>query len=583
MKKVILGGIILSFASLNINAWDTPTMGWSSWNSFGHRISEQIIKSQATAMESKGLKDAGYKYINIDDGAFKGRDENGKLVIHPVRFPNGMKTVVDHIHSLGLKAGTYSDAGYNTCASYHGGDVDGIGTGLYEHEAQDIDFLFNELEFDFIKVDFCGGDPWHNADQLDLDERERYTAIGDALKATGREGLRYNICRWAYPGTWVNNIATSWRTTGDINASWGSIRDIIKENLYLSAYCRNGGFNDMDMLEVGRGLSAEEDKTHFGMWCIMSSPLLIGCDLTTINSSTLKLLTNPELIALNQDPLALQAYVVERRNGVYTLVKDIENLYGLTRSVAFFNSTDTEQTATLTFKDIDLGGTIMVRDLFECEDVGTFSEKMTVNIPAHGTRIYRLEAEKRYERQLYEAETAWMTSYQEIDNNQAVQSGIYEENDAFSGGAKAGWLGMREDNDLIWREVYSEKGGEYELTIGYISGENRTFTVEINGEKITKLNVNSGGWSTVDKSILDVVLKPGENTVRIYNEDHAWMPDIDYMKIVNKASQDGVATIQGRSDEEAKYYDLDGRLVNTPTKGNIYIKTYRQSTEKVIF
>lgn len=583
MKKVILGSIVLTFASLHINAWDTPTMGWSSWNTFGHRINEQIIKSQASAMDSKGLKDAGYKYINIDDGAFKGRDENGKLVIHPVRFPNGMKTVVDHIHSLGLKAGTYSDAGYNTCASYHGGDVDGIGTGLYKHETQDVDFLFNELGFDFIKVDFCGGDPWHNADKLDLDEQERYTAIGDALKATGREDLRYNICRWAYPGTWVNDIATSWRTTGDINASWGSIRDIIHENLYLSAYCRNGGFNDMDMLEVGRGLSAEEDKTHFGMWCIMSSPLLIGCDMTTIKSSALKLLTNPELIALNQDPLALQAYVVDRKNGVYTLVKDIENLYGLTRCVAFYNPTDDEQTSTLSFKDIDLGGTINARDLFEREDAGTFTEKMTISVPAHGTRIFRLEAEKRFERQLYEAETAWMSAYQEIDNNQAVQSGIYEENDAFSGGAKAGWLGMREDNDLIWREVYSEKGGEYELTIGYISGENRTFTIEINGEKIKKLNVNSGGWSTVDQSNLDVILKPGENTVRIYNEDHAWMPDIDYMKIVNKASQDGVNIIQGETDNEIIYYDIDGHTVNTPTKGNIYIRKQGQTTEKVIF
>lgn len=583
MKKIIFGGIILTLASLNINAWDTPTMGWSSWNTFGHRINEQIIKSQATAMDSKGLKDAGYKYINIDDGAFKGREENGKLVIHPVRFPNGMKTVVDHIHSLGLKAGTYSDAGYNTCASYHGGDVDGIGTGLYKHETQDIDFLFKELGFDFIKVDFCGGDPWHNADKLDLDERERYTAIAEALKATGREDLRYNICRWAYPGTWVNDIATSWRTTGDINASWGSIRDIIRENLYLSAYCRNGGFNDMDMLEVGRGLSEEEDKTHFGMWCIMSSPLLIGCDMTTIKSSALKLLTNSELIALNQDPLALQAYVVDRKNGVYILVKDVEKLYGLTRCVAFYNPTDAEQTSTLNFKDIDLGGTINARDLFECEDAGTFTEMMTVSIPAHGTRIFRLEAEKRFERQLYEAETAWMSAYQEIDNNQAVQSGIYEENDAFSGGAKAGWLGMREDNDLIWREVYSEKGGEYELTIGYISGENRTFTVEINGEKIKKLNVNSGGWSIVDKSNLDVILKPGENTVRIYNEDHAWMPDIDYMKIVNKASQDGVNTIHGEMDYDSMYYDIDGHQVNTPTKGKIYILKQGQNTEKVIF
>lgn len=583
MRNLLFGGIMLITGVLNVSAWETPTMGWSSWNTFGHRISEQIIKSQATAMDSKGLKDAGFTYINIDDGAFKGRDSEGHLVIHPSRFPNGMKTVVDHIHSLGLKAGTYSDAGYNTCASYHGGDVDGIGTGLYKHETQDINFLFNELGFDFIKVDFCGGDPWHNADGLDLDEKERYTAIGEALKATGREGLRYNICRWAYPGTWVNDVATSWRTTGDINVSWESIRNIIGENLYLSAYCRNGGFNDMDMLEVGRGLSSEEDKTHFGMWCIMSSPLLIGCDMTKINSTTLKLLTNPELIALNQDPLALQAYVVSRQNGVYILVKDIETLYGKTRAVAFYNSSDKKQTVTLDFNDVNLGGSIAVRDLFECNDEGIFSDSMTVTVPAHSTRIYRLEAEERYERQLYEAETAWITAYQEIDNNQAVQSGIYEENDMFSGGAKAGWLGMREDNDLIWREVHSEKGGNYEMTIAYVSGEDRTFTVEINGEKIQKLKVNSGGWGSIGKTTLDVTLKPGDNTVRLFNEDRSWMPDIDCMSITRSGGEDAVEKIAGEYDQSPAYYDIEGKKAPSPIKGNIYIKKDGKTTSKVIY
>lgn len=583
MRKILLIGIVLAMGALNGLAWDTPTMGWSSWNTFGHRISDQIIKSQATAMATNGLKDAGYTYVNIDDGAFKGRDANGNLVIHPVRFPDGMKTVVDHIHDLGLKAGTYSDAGYNTCASYHGGDVDGIGTGLYTHDQQDIDFLFKELGFDFIKVDFCGGDPWHNADNLDLDEQERYTAIGEALKATGREGLRYNICRWAYPGTWVNDIATSWRTTGDINASWGSVRDIIHENLYLSAYCRNGGFNDMDMLEVGRGLSTEEDKTHFGMWCIMSSPLLIGCDMTTIKSSALSLLTNTELIALNQDPLALQAYVVSRQNGVYTLVKDIEKRYGTTRAVAFYNPTDTKQTVSLDFSDVNLGGAIAVRNLFQHRDEGTFEETMTVTLPAHATRIYRLEAEERYERQLYEAETAWISAYQELDNNQAVHSGIYEEGDMFSGGAKAGWLGMREDNDLIWHEVYSEKGGEYEMTIAFVSGEDRTFTVEINGEKIKKLKVNSGGWDKIGETTLDISLNPGDNKVRFYNEDKAWMPDMDYMKIVPAGSQGGVEGISDEDARDAVYYDMDGIPTDIPVKGNIYIRKQGASTSKVIF
>lgn len=543
--------ILLTGGSLCSFAWESPTMGWSSWNAYGHRINEDIIKSQADAMVSKGLKEAGYLYVNIDDGAFKGRDTEGNLVIHPIRFPNGMKTVVDHIHSLGLKAGTYSDAGYNTCASFHGGDVDGIGTGLFTHDSRDINFLFKDLGFDFIKVDFCGGDPIHNADQLDLDERERYTAIGQAIKATGREGLRYNICRWAYPGTWVNDIATSWRTTEDIYLGWESVKGIIAQNLYLSAYATHGCFNDMDMLEIGRGLTIEEDKTHFGMWCMLSSPLLIGCDMTSIDPKALALLTNPELIALNQDPLALQGYVVSHEKGTYILVKDVESLNGKTRAVAFYNPGDMERTISLDFFDVNLGGKIKVRDLFERKDLDSLTGSMTVTVPAHGTRIYRLEAEERYECHLYESETAWITAYQELENNQAVHSGIYEEKEGLSGGAKAGWLGNRPDNDLCWRNVYSKDGGEYEMTISFIAGEDRYFTLEINGREIKKINGNSGSWDNPSSETITVTLQPGDNTVRLYNES-AWMPDIDYMQIVPAGSLEVYSHRLAATAERAK-------------------------------
>lgn len=555
MKRLFTGAALIALGSITASAWDAPTMGWSSWNAYGHRINEEIIKSQAAAMASNGLKDAGYIYLNIDDGAFKGRDANGNLVINPERFPNGMKTVVDYIHGLGLKAGTYSDAGYNTCASFHGGDVDGIGTGLYKHDTQDINFLFKDLGFDFIKVDFCGGDPIHNADGLDLDERERYTAIGEAIKATGRTDIRYNLCRWAYPGTWANDIATSWRTTEDIYLGWESVRGIIAQNLYLSAYARHGGFNDMDMLEVGRGMTTEEDKTHFGMWCMMSSPLLIGCDVTSIDDKTLALLTNPELVALNQDPLALQAYVVSKQKGVYTLVKDVETLQGLTRAVAFYNPTDAERTVTLDFFDVNLGGKVKARDLFERKDAGTFSGSMTVTIPAHGTRIYRLEATERYERHLYEAETAWLSAYQELENNQTVYSGIYEENEAMSGGAKAGWLGMLPDNDLIWRDVYSKNGGEYELTLAYISGADRNFILEVNGEAVKTINGNSGGWDVVGTTVTKVTLKPGDNTIRLYTTSNDWMPDFDYMQIVPAGSLEVYAHKLATTIERAKRID----------------------------
>ena len=537
MKKHFFCMALASLCICGAAAYETPTMGWSSWNTYGVQISEDLIKAQTDAMVEKGLKDAGYIYMNIDDGFFGGRDSEGHLLIHPTRFPNGMQTVVDYIHSKGLKAGIYSDAGENTCASYFGGDLIGKGVGLYGHDQEDIDLYFKELGFDFIKVDFCGGEPGYNEDNLELSEQERYTAIHQAIVNTGRTDVRMNVCRWAFPGTWVHDVATSWRVTGDIYLGWNSVKGIIGENLYLSAYATEGKFNDMDMLEVGRGLSTEEDKTHFGMWCIMSSPLLIGCDMTTISPTALNLLTNGELIALNQDPLALQAYVVKRESGAYVLVKDVETLHGTKRAVAFYNPTDNQVSLSVDFLELELGGKVLVRDLFQKEDVGEFEGDMTVELPAHGTRIYKLQAEKRYERVKYEAETAWLDAYQELTNNQAAETGIYEEADFCSGGAKAGWLGRSEKNDLQWRNVYSEEGGEYELTLTYICGEERKLYLSVNGGEGEELSLNSGGWDKPARRTVKVTLQKGDNLVRLHNAAE-WMPDIDCMELAKANSLD---------------------------------------------
>ena len=506
-------------------------MGWSSWNTFGVNISESIIKNQASAMVSKGLKDVGFDHINIDDGYFGGRDAtDGHLLIHKTRFPNGLKPVADYIHRKGLKAGIYSDAGRNTCGSMFNGDVTGKGVGLYEHDQQDADFFFKDCGFDFIKVDFCGGSYYHNEDHLVLDEEQRYKAIAQAIRNTGRTDVRMNACRWAYPGTWINDAAFSWRTTGDIYDGWESVKSILAENLYLSAYCYDGHYNDMDMLEVGRSMTTEEDKTHFGMWCIMSSPLLIGCNLTSIKTATLNLLKNKELIALNQDALCLQAYVAALVNDCYIMVKDIETLNGTKRAFAVYNPNDDSKTVQVDFANIDLAGTVRLRDVFQQKDLGEFTGQYEVTIPKHGTRIYVAEADTRLERTHYEAETAFISDYQEIKNNQSEKTGIYEYADFCSAGIKAGWLGCSEKNDLQWRDVYSTEGGEYELTIGFICGENRSITVSVNGVKVKTISVNSGAWNKVATRTLSIQLQKGRNTVRLSNPSN-WMPDIDYIQL----------------------------------------------------
>ena len=537
MKKVLCSLFVALLLPLGVVAENPPLMGWSSWNTYGFQINDSVIKAQADAMVKLGFKDCGYNHINIDDGFFGGRDAEGHLLIHPERFPNGLRGLVDYIHSQGLKAGIYSDAGRNTCASYWGKPKDeiGKGVGLYGHDADDFDLYFNrdKLNFDFIKIDYCGADANNNEDKLDLDVEQRYKEIAAAIKAVGRDDITWNICRWAFPGTWACEIADSWRTTEDIYLGWESVKSIINQSLYLSAYTTFGHYNDMDMLEVGRGLTEEEDKTHFGMWCIMSSPLLIGCDMNDIKGNALALMQNKELIALNQNTLGLQAYVVKRENGGYVLVKDVEEKYGTKRAVAFYNPTDATIGMSIDFSQLDLAGEVVVRDLFEKRNVGVYEGSYTVTVPAHGTRIYKLEAQERLERTVYEAETAWLSAYQELKNHEVEGTANYLESSYCYGGVKVGWVGGSAENDIQWRNVYSKNGGEYALRVYFITGEDRTMKLCINGGEAVTYTGNSGGWSTVGYKEFNVVLEKGENVVRLFNES-GYMGDIDRMVLVNK-------------------------------------------------
>lgn len=530
-----------------------PTMGWSSWNTYSIDISDSIIRSQADAMVASGLRDAGYTYVNIDDGYFFGRDEKGNLRVHPQKFPRGLRPVVDHIHSLGLKAGIYSDAGPNTCGSLWNADSLGRGSGLYGHDAADTDFFFNQCGFDFIKIDYCGGNGENG--QLDLPERERYGEIARAIRATGRP-VRINMCRWAFPGTWAPEVASSWRMSPDINASWSAVRNIIRRNLYLSAFATGGSYNDMDMLEVGRGLTPDEDATHFGMWCIMASPLLIGCDMNKIDDATLALLTNPELIALNQDPLGLQAYVAATDGaGAYALVKDVGTRFGTERALALYNSSDEPRRMDVALADLELADPVRMRDLFARSDAGTASDSISAVLPPHATRIYRLSGSKRTERPVYEAESGWYNAYQDLDNHIAAGTPSFALDSLCSGGVKIIGLGGSPDNYLEWRDVWSENGGEYIAEILCQSKEVLEMDVEVNGKKAARLvspelepaeateqrkptrtlttalsNAAVADSATPYTIRTRLALKPGVNTVRLSN-DSARMPYIDAMRL----------------------------------------------------
>ena len=513
---------------------ELPTMGWSSWNTYHVNISDSLIMRQADACVSSGLRDAGYTYINIDDGFFGGRDTTtGRLLIHPTRFPNGLRSVADYIHSLGLKAGIYSDAGANTCGCKYDNDTIARGVGFYGHDQQDADMYFKEFGFDFIKIDFCGGSSTGNHDYLSLDPRERYTAIHQAIQNTGRTDVRMNVCRWDYPGTWVEGVAQSWRISKDIRPRWKSVKDIIEQNLYLSAYAGGGRYNDMDMLEVGRTLSEEEDHTHFAMWCIMSSPLLIGCDLTTLKPATLKLLTDKELISLNQDPLGLQAYVAKHdmEHGTYVLVKDILERNGKSRAVAFYNPTDESQIVSVGLSSIGMGGDVKAMDIYNGKAIILNDTILQKEVPAHGCRIYKLECTERLPRELYEAETAYLSAYQELYNANAVGTAYYAKDQQCSGGMKVTNLGYRPDNDLRWQDVYCQLGGTYQVTIRHSSFlKDAALYITLNDSHGIYVTANE---TQGDLTTFTAVMNAGYNTIRLYN-DHGPMPDVDWMRIVKK-------------------------------------------------
>ena len=532
---IALAAILASSCCERPQGVKPPLMGWSSWNAYMVDISDSIITHQADLMVEKGLKDAGYRYVNIDDGFFGYRDERGYMVPHPERFPKGpegMRALVDHIHSLGLKAGIYSDAGDNTCGSSYNHDLNGLGAGLYGHDVVDAERYFNEWDFDFIKLDYCGGQ------NLKLDPEERYREIRRVIDSVATRHIRINVCRWNFPGTWVNGIGDSWRISADIRPVWKSIKYIVGKNLYLSAYAGNGNYNDMDMLAVGYnikpspfweeglGLSYTEEEAHFGIWCIMSSPLLLGCDIEYIPEETMKIITNPELIAINQDRLGLQAHVVQHVGETYIFAKDIIEKWGNTRAVALYNPADTSMRFTLTPEEIEMTGTLTVRDLNLNADLGECSS-IEMTLPPHSAKILKVSGE-RIEPTLYEAEWGYCPDFTAIKG-----TGVkYVPMEGTSGRAVAMNLGGSESNCLEWRDVHSVSGGEYELSVTIQDcDENAGLRLSVNGEEKEMVSCGAGknGFHTLN---FPARLRKGKNCVRIWSETP--LPAVDKLNITKK-------------------------------------------------
>ena len=520
MKKIypifLVFALIVSCTSRQSQAVKPPLMGWSSWNAYMVDISDSIIIHQANLIVKRGLKDAGYGNVNIDDGFFGYRDQRGYMIPHPQRFPGGsaqMRSISDHIHSLGLKAGIYSDAGDNTCGSIYNKDLNGIGAGLWMHDVQDADQYFNNWNFDFIKIDYCGG--IHRR----LEERNRYEEIRQVIDSVAGRHIDINVCRWDYPGTWVEKLADSWRISEDIRPVWSSVRHIVEKNLYLSAYAHDGHYNDMDMLAVGYnikpspfgqdglGLSYAEEEAHFGMWCIMSSPLLLGCDIECIPEETMRIITNPDLIAVNQDPLGLQAHVVQHEGETYVFVKDILRRHGGARAVALYNPSDSAVSFSVQADVLEFAGEMKLRDLNLRSDLAP-CRVIEMTLQPHTAKILKVEGE-RIEPVLYEAEWGYCPDFTAIRG-----TGVkYIPVEGASGRAVATNLGDSPTNYLEWADVFSLKGGKYRISVRFSSPEAVDFDLVVNGK------AHHASVAATDSAFVEipfeVELLKGENDVRI--------------------------------------------------------------------
>ncbi len=362
--------------------WDdlalTPPMGWNSYNRFNCNISEALIKEIADAMVSSGMQAVGYQYVNIDDCWMASeRNADGSLPADPKKFPHGIKSVADYVHAKGLKLGIYLNRGTETCGHF---------PGSYGYEVQDANMIAS-WGIDYLKYDNCSPAP---GSSLVKD----FTKMSNALKATGRP-IVFSMCSWGFPGYWVagSKIAHLWRTSSDIQDTWDRIMAIMDANSASAAFAGPGHWNDPDMLEVGNGgMTDLEYRSHFTMWALMAAPLIAGNDLRNMSQATIDILTAPEVIAINQDPLGNQGVLVGNIEGtkkpeVWAKILSGNNV----RAVALLNRSD--ETADITVAWADLGlppGAATVRDLWQRIDLGSFMNSYTATVPSHGVVLIRV-------------------------------------------------------------------------------------------------------------------------------------------------------------------------------------------------
>jgi alpha-galactosidase len=364
----------------------TPPLGWNSWNCFGCDVTEANVRAAADAMVSSGLINHGWTYINIDDCWEAGRDSEGKVLSNK-KFPD-MKALTDYVHNKGLKIGLYSSPGPKTCAGHEGS---------YQHEAQDAQ-RYGEWGFDYLKYDWCsygGIAPRPTLEQM----IKPYQVMRAGLDQVPRD-IVFSLCQYGMGNVWEWGAKVGgncWRTTGDISDSWSSMSGIGFGQAGHEKYVGPGHWNDPDMLVVGyvgwsarvrpTKLTPNEQYTHISLWCLLCSPLLIGCDMTRLDEFTLNLLTNDEVLAVSQDPLGRQAARLAQDGPLEVWAKDLEDG---SKAVGLFNRGDEADTITVKWSALGLTGSHTVRELWRQKDLGAFASEFQASVPRHGVVLVKV-------------------------------------------------------------------------------------------------------------------------------------------------------------------------------------------------
>jgi alpha-galactosidase len=369
---LIICGLTLAASAQNSTLAPTPPMGWNSWNHFAEKIDARIVRAQADAMVTSGMKDAGYVYINIDDTWEDKRDEKGFIHANE-KFPD-MKTLADYVHSKGLKLGIYSSPAAKTCAGFEGS----LG-----HEEQDAQ-TYASWGIDYLKYDWCQSPG--TRDEM----KAAYSKMHEALRKTSRP-IVLSLCEYGWNNVWEWGDSVGgnlWRTTDDISDDYDTMAKIGFGQAGHEKYAGPGHWNDPDMLEVGNGgMSEDEYRTHLGLWAILAAPLIAGNDLTRMTPFTVDMLTNREVIAIDQDPLGKQGYPIIQEGPFEVWIKPMADH---SFAVGLFNRSKQEDKMNVKFSDLGISGAANVRDVWLRKDLGVLHETFSAYVPKHGVVLLRI-------------------------------------------------------------------------------------------------------------------------------------------------------------------------------------------------